>query len=501
MPTSSQKPPDGPELFIGLVGAIGTDLARVERTLANSLLRVGYSCRTVRLIELLHNTKWGSKLVEQPLFERYMTHMDAGDSFREKVGGDGLALFAVGQVRQFRKEQDPEQNADKLIPNCAYVFRSLKHPGEVERFRKLYGEAFILVSAYSPRENRVRQLAADIAQSEDSAHSSRFRDKAELLINRDEEESGNRFGQNVKDTFPSADVFINASDADGLQKSVGRFVELLYGYAYHTPTQDEYGMFHAQSTALRSSSLARQVGAAISTPEGEIVAMGCNEVPKAGGGLYWPDDRPDVRDFKLGYDTSDKLKRLILSEILERFCKEGSCWFTKDKVEMDRDDRRREAASLMAGAQIMRAIEYGRSVHAEMAAILDATRRGVATKGHTLYTTTYPCHDCARHIIAAGIGRVVYIEPYPKSLAEEFHQDAIAFDAGARHDKVRFEPYVGVAPRLYVKLFSMVTRKDPEGNVVVWEKRLRLEGSHPTYIHNEKEASVIFGEKMTENDK
>lgn len=220
MPPSNQKPADGPELFIGLVGAVGTDLTRVEQTLTNSLMRVDYLCRTIRMIELLHSTRWASKLVEQPLYERYMTHMDAGDSFREKVGGDGLALFAVGQVRQFRKENDPNGSADQLIPNSAYVFRSLKHPGEVERFRGLYGEAFVLVSAYAPREVRVKKLAADVAQSLDSAQSSRFRDKAEYLINRDEEESGLRFGQNVKDTFPSADVFVNASDADGLQESV-----------------------------------------------------------------------------------------------------------------------------------------------------------------------------------------------------------------------------------------------------------------------------------------
>jgi hypothetical protein len=101
-------------------------------------------------------------------------------------------------------------------------------------------------------------------------------------------------------------------------------------------------------------------------------------------------------------------------------------------------------------------------------------------------------------MIAAGIARVVYIEPYPKSLAQEFHQDAIAFDTTAPHDKVWFAPYVGVAPRLYMKLFSMVTRKDPDGNTVVWEKGLRLAGSPPTYLRNEKEASTIFVEKTTD---
>lgn len=499
MPDDAQAEPEGPELFIGLVGAIGTDLKLVARTIATSLSRVDYSCRTIHLIELLHTLPSVTGLVEDPLFERYRTHMDEGDAFRKKVGGDGLALFSVGQLRQFRKDNSPEKNADQLIPNCAYIFRSLKHPAEVERLRRIYGDAFVLVAAYSPREIRLSKLAADLARSEGSAHSDRFRDRAETLFSRDEEESGNLLGQNVRGTFPKADLFINASDNDGLQRSADHSIELLFGFPYHTPTRDEHGMFHAQAAVLMSASLSRQVGAGIATQEGEIVAMGWNEVPKPHGGLYGPDDKIDVRDFKLGEDTSDKMKSLILSEILEEFCRKEDRWLVETKADMDKEARRKQASVLMSGTQMMKAIEYGRSVHAEMAAMLDAARRGVPVKGCTLYTTTYPCHDCARHVVAAGIDRVVYIEPYPKSLAQEFHKDSIAFDSPGEHDKVRFEPYVGVAPRLYTKLFSMVERKDEEGNVVVWKKTLRLEGSPPTYLHNEKEASLIFGRKMTQN--
>src|SRR5579871_385409 len=72
-------------------------------------------------------------------------------------------------------------------------------------------------------------------------------------------------------------------------------------------------------------------------------------------------------------------------------------------------------ASVIGGAQLLNVIEYGRCVHAEMAAIVDAARRGVAIAGCTLYTTTFPCHECARHIVAASIRQVVYIDPYPKS--------------------------------------------------------------------------------------
>ena len=68
-------------------------------------------------------------------------------------------------------------------------------------------------------------------------------------------------------------------------------------------------------------------------------------------------------------------------------------------------------------AAVMDLTEYGRVVHAEMHALCDAARLGKAIKGATLYCTTFPCHNCTKHILAAGIRRVVYIEPYPKSLA------------------------------------------------------------------------------------
>jgi deoxycytidylate deaminase len=46
----------------------------------------------------------------------------------------------------------------------------------------------------------------------------------------------------------------------------------------------EYGLFLAKAAALRTLDLSRQVGAAIFSDKGEIIALGANEVPKAGGG-------------------------------------------------------------------------------------------------------------------------------------------------------------------------------------------------------------------------
>ena len=53
-----------------------------------------------------------------------------------------------------------------------------------------------------------------------------------------------------------------------------------------------------------------------------------------------------------------------------------------------------------------------------------------------LFCTTYPCHNCARHIIVAGIKEVYYIEPYVKSLCLTLHDDAITEDENST-EKVR----------------------------------------------------------------
>ncbi|MCP2807341.1 deaminase, partial [Salmonella enterica subsp. enterica serovar Typhimurium] len=76
-----------------------------------------------------------------------------------------------------------------------------------------------------------------------------------------------------------------------------------------------------------------------------------------------------------------------------------------------------EGLKLLKDTGLLGITEYGRAVHAEMEALLSAARNGIAIRGGTLYTTTYPCHNCAKHIVAAGIKKVKFVEPYPKSYA------------------------------------------------------------------------------------
>jgi dCMP deaminase len=53
-----------------------------------------------------------------------------------------------------------------------------------------------------------------------------------------------------------------------------------------------------------------------------------------------------------------------------------------------------------------------RTIHAEMNALAQAARRGVAVGDSTIYTTASPCWDCYRVLVNAGIKRFVYLESY-----------------------------------------------------------------------------------------
>ena len=79
---------------------------------------------------------------------------------------------------------------------------------------------------------------------------------------------------------------------------------------------------------------------------------------------------------------------------------------------------------------------------------------GSRVRGGQLFVTTYPCHSCARHIVAAGVRVVYYIEPYKKSLAIKLHGDAVT-EQDKNEEKVRFLPYDGVAPVRFLSLFRM----------------------------------------------
>ena len=252
-------------------------------------------------------------------------------------------------------------------------------------------------------------------------------------------------------------------------------------------------MFLAHAAALRSSSLARQVGAAILSETGEVLALGTNEVPRFGGGQYWEGEEPDARDHILKIDVSDTMRRDIVLEVLQNL---EPKWI--ELAADDQESRVNAAMVRLKATRVMNLTEFTRAVHAEMEALSSAMRMGISVRGATLYTTTFPCHGCAKHVVVAGITRVVYVEPYPKSLAIDLHKDSIVVEEEHKdgHSKVRFEPFIGIAPRRHDILFSTTTpegtrirRKDAAGKVVEGQTHIRMSMLDRTYIQRESDAA------------
>lgn len=53
-----------------------------------------------------------------------------------------------------------------------------------------------------------------------------------------------------------------------------------------------------------------------------------------------------------------------------------------------------------------------RTIHAEMNAILQCAKFGVPTEGAEIYVTHFPCLQCTKMILQAGIRKIHYLEDY-----------------------------------------------------------------------------------------
>jgi dCMP deaminase len=64
------------------------------------------------------------------------------------------------------------------------------------------------------------------------------------------------------------------------------------------------------------------------------------------------------------------------------------------------------------------------TVHAEQNCIADCAKRGVMTEGSTAYITHYPCINCYKILIAAGIKEICYLSDYKNNpIVDEINKD------------------------------------------------------------------------------
>lgn len=456
------------EAFIALIAPIGVNLNAVQTALQDSLKQIGYKTNQIRLTNIFDEIAHPYDTTPDDDYDRYVKLIAAGDKLCEDTNrNDIFALYGIHSLS--RKE--PRGESESIPTEVIHVFRQIKRVDEIETLKEVFGRNILFLSCFDSKEDRVNNLVKKLLETKRGVNRADLESLALRIISLDEDERGKPHGQRVVDCYPHADYVVDCSNHAKLANSIERFVNIYFGHPFVSPTKDEYCSYFANAASYRSLDLSRQVGAAIFTKDCEIIALGCNEVPKAGGGTYWAESHDDARDFAIGRDSNQQVREDMTRDVLVRLQKD---WLREDLKEHNPADLSKLALegphAPLKGSMINDVIEYGRMVHAEMNAISDAARSRKSTQSTVLYCTTMPCHLCTKLIIASGISRVVYLQPYPKSLVEELYTDSVSIESTSEDQKVHFETLKGVTPNGFRIAFRKTSRrKNHDGSAISWD--------------------------------
>lgn len=292
------------------------------------------------------------------LKERGFHYHSLSDALREEAKKQGKeitrdALVTLGN--HMREQEGPgclaERIFAKLDPEKHYVIDSIRHPSEVQVFRRR--NDFTLLRIHAPERLRFERLKQRGRENDPKV----WEDFQTLEAK--EAKSESKTDQQLDQTLLLADVQIdnNGPLRELHEKVKGVLLEI--SKAATRPSWDEYFMNIAKVTALRSNCMKRKVAAVI-VKDKRVISTGYNGTPR-------------------GVTN----------------CNEGGC---------------PRCASIDASGK-----DLGECLcsHGEENAIVQAAYHGVSVKGATLYTTFSPCLMCTKMIINAGIQEVVFQATYP----------------------------------------------------------------------------------------
>ena len=324
-----------------------------------------------------------------------------GNKLRRDAGNPGKIVdLAIQEL-----ENDPTEH-DKI------VFDGIRNRGEVELLRERFGVNFYLVALECEPSERLERLRGTYG----------FEERGIAAFAEDNERDKDQedpFGQQVELCVDAADVLVINDETVPLSMLRDRLVELVKavtGEEPRYPVPMEILMNFAYSAAHGSKCLKRQVGAVLVGAEpgemGEIVGQGYNENPRS--------TAPCVDETEYGADPKKNIPGRCYRDIVreQSFRDLNSRGAKCPQCSHDMGDPGEDPPWLCenCGCNLAnlfwpeRAMTLCTAVHAEVAAVLAA---GDRARGTTLYTTTFPCFQCAEKISEAGIKSVVFTEPYP----------------------------------------------------------------------------------------
>ena len=468
----------GHELVFAIVGHVGSGVTHtaemLKSALENPLLPGGrFDVTFIKAREQI--VQWAARTGRTPPSTgprdaaTVTILQDLGDDMRAAGDHAAVARAMIAKIRALRAQKQGVHELEKVgavIPDGtrrAFILDSIRHPMEVHLLRSVYRNAFTLIGVVCDEQKRIARLVRKLDNAGEH--------KAQELMRRDAK-GPQKHGQRVADAFHLADVFLDNSadrflDAPrntkvnpgwDVAEQLERLAKIVTHSAIVRPEPEETAMHVAYGAQVRSACLSRQVGAAIIDAQGVVVSTGTNEVPRAGGGVYGAQlDGKGAEDHRCAYRSFEDVpfcantreQNAIADELIASLIAKGIVTEANRQAVFD-ELRRSRIGSLL---------EFSRAVHAEMDALLNAARSGQSTRGTRMFVTTFPCHYCARHLVAAGVDEVQYIEPYPKSQALKLHDDSIGVDTagweppshGGKY--VLFRPFRGIAPRMYTRAF------------------------------------------------
>lgn len=375
---------------IGITGAVGSGCTTAARHL--QAIRNFHPLRLSRFVrEELARIEPQAGLSRQKL-------QAVGNRIRSSSEGRGALV---------RRAVEELNAADEVYTRI--VFDGIRNGGEVEELRAVFGFRFALLGVLSDpttRWERVRDEYENIGLGQSDFLEDDERDRGE----------GVNYGQQVAKCVDLSDGIVVNGSATTLgvyRQRVVDMCDVLTMEKSREPTPDEIHMQMAFTYSHRSLCLKRHVGAVIIDAEGEQTASGYNENP--------PTTRP-CRDESAyeGQCYRDIVRNKRFAALMENktCCPKcgrplevmipGPPWWC--------------SACLRSGVTTDlepfffpdRAMSWCTAVHAEDRALRTA---GARARGATLYSTTFPCFQCAEKIIMAGVREVVFVEAYPDPLS------------------------------------------------------------------------------------
>ena len=376
---------DRKALMLGVTGSFGSGCT----TLAEALGKFGYtrvplSSRIKKIWKDRHKTKGSTTPSRKEL-------QDLGNEIRKTEGPKAFAESAI-------------TDAEKLKGESLIVFDGIRNTAEIELLRD-YFPNFFLITVWCPQKVRWERVKGDYNGSQSDFIQDDKRDSNEELD----------YGQQVQLCVDKADIVIRndeqhtpkAAATRILESKIKQYIELLKGETLRIPHHDEMAMAIAYTTSLRSMCLKRTVGAIITDLNGVVISTGYNENPEP--------LQPCIMSFKYCYKDSylkAHFESLIESNTECPYCKK-SFHSLGENFKCPSCNK-----SLIPAFSPDRGMSRCTAIHAENMAIMNAAGKNL--KDTILYTTTFPCAQCARQIVYAGISEVVYIEPYPDPDSERF---------------------------------------------------------------------------------